>query len=79
MNTQKSTLAREFALVRVVTDRQEDALRVAGAWSGRLIELTEGYFTVELSATPDRISGFLELMAGHGQITVVRSGALSLG
>ncbi|RYG23348.1 hypothetical protein EON82_14320 [bacterium] len=79
MNQPKSTLTRELALVRVITDCQEDALRVVGAWSGRLIELSESYFTVELSATPDRVSGFLERLADHGQVTVVRSGALSLG
>lgn len=79
MKEERPTLARELALVRVITDRQEDALRIVGAWSGRLIELHEGYFTVEVSATPDRISGLLELLANHGQVASVRSGALSLG
>ena len=63
----------------MITDCQEDALRIVGAWSGRLIELNDGYFTVEVSATPDRISGFLEVLSDHGQVTAVRSGALSLG
>jgi len=79
MNEHRPTLARELALVRVITDHQEDALRVVGAWSGRLIELHDGYFTVEVSATPDRISGLLEILSDHGEVTSVRSGALCLG
>jgi acetolactate synthase small subunit len=77
MNQDKPTLSREFALVRVVSDRQDDALRIAGAWSARLIELSEGHFTAELSTTPDRISQFLDAISEHGQVTALRSGALS--
>ena len=79
MTREKPILSRELALVRVMTDRQEEALRVVGAWSGRLMELKDGYFTVEVCATPDRISGLLEVLSDHGHVTAVRSGALSLG
>jgi acetolactate synthase small subunit len=79
MNTDKPTLSREFALVRVVAERQDAALSVAGAWSARLIELSEGHFTAELSTTPERLSQFLAALAEHGQVTAVRSGALSFG
>jgi acetolactate synthase small subunit len=79
MNPDKPTLLREFALVRVVAERQDAALSVAGAWSARLIELSEGHFTAELSTTPERLSQFLAALAEHGQVTAVRSGALSFG
>lgn len=79
MNQEKPTLSRELALVRVVAERQDAALSIAGAWSARLIELSEGHFTAELSATPERISQFLAAIAEHGQVTAIRSGALSFG
>jgi len=79
MNPEKPTLSREFALVRVVAKPQDAALSVAGAWSARLIELCDGHFTAELSTTPERLSQFLAALSEHGQVTAVRSGALSFG
>ncbi|MGV3616520.1 MAG: hypothetical protein ACO1SV_14425 [Fimbriimonas sp.] len=78
MNPDKPTLSREFALVRVVAERQDAALGIAGAWSARLIELTEGHFTAELSTTPERLTQFLAALSEHGQLTVARSGAMLL-
>ena len=78
MNPQQPTLSRELALVRVVAEKQDEALSLVGAWSARLIELREGHFTAEISATPDRLSSFLVALAEFGQVTAVRSGAVTL-
>jgi acetolactate synthase small subunit len=78
MNPQQPTLSRELALVRVVAEKQDDALSLVGAWSARLIELREGHFTAEISATPERLSNFLAALAEFGQVTAVRSGAVTL-
>ncbi len=83
MNPQQPTLSRELALVRVVAEQQdearlENALSLVGAWSARLIELREGHFTAEISATPERLSKFLAALAEFGQVTAVRSGAVTL-
>ncbi|RYG39891.1 hypothetical protein EON79_23550, partial [bacterium] len=70
MNLEKPILSRELALVRVSADeRQDEALSVIGAWSARLIELTDGYFTAEISAAPERLSQFLTTLAEYGQVT----------
>ena len=79
MNPENPILSRELALVRVAAAEPDPALRVVGAWSARLIELGDGGFTAELSTTPERLSRFLAALAEHGQVTAVRSGALSLG
>ena len=73
------TLSRELALVRVAAPDPDRALSVVGAWSARLLELRDGGFTAEISTTPERLSRFLAALAEHGQVTAVRSGALSLG
>lgn len=78
MNPDKPALSRELALVRVIAEQQDAALSVVGAWSARLLELSEAHFTVELSTTPDRLSQFLAALSEHGHVTVARSGALSL-
>lgn len=79
MNPQQPTLSRELALVRVIAEQQDEALSLVGAWSARLIELREGHFTAEISATPERLSNFLTALAEFGQVTAVRSGAVTLG
>ncbi len=79
MNHENPTLSRELALVRVAAEHPDEALSVIGAWSGRLIELRDGHFTAEVSATPERLSQFLTTLSEHGHVTAVRSGALSLG
>jgi acetolactate synthase-1/3 small subunit len=72
---------RELALVRVVAagPRQDEALNVVGAWSGRLLELGPTHFTVELSAEPDRLNYFIAALKPHGAVTSLRSGVLALG
>jgi|GEM_PF-3367072 len=69
---------RELAIVRVVADgsRQDEALNVVGAWSGRLLELSPTHFTAELTGEPEKLSFFIEALSGLGAISSIRSGPL---
>lgn len=73
-------LKRELALIRVVVEgaRQDEALNVVGAWSGRLLELRPTYFTAEFAGEPDRVSRFIKALDSFGQISCQRSGVLAL-
>ncbi len=73
-------LERELALVRVEAAgaRQDEALSIVGAWSGRLLELGPDHFTAEISAAPDRISRFLDALAPLGLAESLRTGTISV-
>ena len=74
-------LHRELALVKVIAEgeRQDEALGVVGAWSGRLLELGTDHFTAEISADPEKVSKFIEALVPYGLAASFRSGSVSLG
>jgi len=71
---------RELALVKVVAAgrRQDEALNVVGAWSGRLLELRATHFTAELSGDPEGVSRFIAELHPLGLVSALRSGAIGL-
>jgi acetolactate synthase I/III small subunit len=71
---------RELAIVKVVAggSRQDEALNVVGAWSGRLLELSSTHFTAELTGEPEKLSFFIEALSDLGSVSSIRSGPLGL-
>jgi acetolactate synthase small subunit len=78
--TSDKELARELALVRVeATGTEQDrALDVVGRWSARLLKLDAENFTVEWVGDPQKLDDFLIEIMRFGEISLSRSGALTV-
>lgn len=74
------SLIRELLLVKFSTDRGSvDALkRLIEEFGASIIDMTNGCFVVELSASSDRIDDFLEATEGFEMIEMCRSGAIAM-
>ncbi len=74
-------IEREIALVKVETrggDREE-VKRMADIFRGRIIDVTDSTYTIELTGNGEKIDAFLEAMGSMPVTEVVRSGALGIG
>ncbi|WP_224241907.1 acetolactate synthase small subunit [Hyalangium gracile] len=78
--TDQGTVARELALIKVRSDEKTrpNVLQVCEVFRARAIDVTPASVMVELTGTPDKIDGLIELLRPHGIIELVRTGAVAM-
>jgi len=71
---------REMALVKVAGEGEPrvEALRLAEAFRGRVVDTTTGSFTFEITGDSDKIDAFIDLMRPIGLVDVSRTGVVSI-
>ncbi len=69
-------IEREMMLtkVRAEGDRREELKRVSDIFRGRIIDITDKTYTIELTGTGDKLDAFLQVLEPALIIEVVRSG-----
>ncbi len=74
--TEGAHIEREMLLVKVkaVNGVREEVKRLADIFRGRVIDVTDASFTIELTGTGDKLDAFVEALQPSGIIEVVRSG-----
>lgn len=78
--TEFTHIEREMMLVKVIArggDREE-LKRLADIFRGRIIDVTNKSYTVELTGTGDKLDAFLTALGNREIIEVVRSGAMGI-
>ena len=78
--TQGPHIARELALIKVVSDgnARSESLRIADAFRARVIDATVTSFVFELTGGTDKIDAFVELMRPLGLAEISRSGVAAI-
>jgi acetolactate synthase-1/3 small subunit len=74
--TEGPHIEREMMLVKVNTgdDRREELKRNSDIFRGRIIDVTDKTYTIELTGAGDKLDAFLETLDPEVIIEVVRSG-----
>lgn len=74
--TEGSHIERELMLVKVmaVGDAREEVKRLVDIFRGRIIDVTESIYTIELTGTGDKLDAFIDALRMTQIIEVVRSG-----
>lgn len=74
------TVEREMALVKVAGegDRRAEALSLAEAFRGRVVDTTTTSFTFEVTGDSEKIDAFVDLMRPIGLVDVSRTGVVSI-
>lgn len=78
--TEFAHIEREMMLVKVIAQGgdREELKRLADIFRGRIIDVTNKSYTVELTGTGDKLDAFLTALGGREIIEVVRSGAMGI-
>lgn len=69
-------IERELMLIKISTrgDGREEIKRLVDIFRGRIIDVTEGTFTVEMTGTGDKLDAFINTLDEKKILEVVRSG-----
>ncbi len=78
--TDGSHIEREMMLVKVRTssEKREHILQIVDIFRGRVIDVNQSIFTIELTGTSDKLDSFLENLSEAKIIEVVRSGVMGI-
>lgn len=80
--TEGRHIERELLLVKVAAGgggQREEVLRLSGIFRGRIIDVTDSTYTLELTGNSAKIDAFLEALSQVEIIEVVRSGVSGIG
>ena len=74
--TEGPHIEREMLMVKVkaLGDSREEVKRLVEIFRGRIIDVTESSYVVELTGTGEKLDAFIQALRGAGIIEVVRSG-----
>ncbi len=79
--TDGSHIERELMLVKVRAsgEYREEMKRMADIFRGRIIDVTEKTYTIELTGTGSKLDAFLEALDSAAILETVRTGASGIG
>jgi len=80
--TEGRHLGRELMLVKVsaaTPEQKDDIKRLVDIFRGRIIDVTESTYTLEMTGSTEKVDAFLESLAHVELVEVVRSGILGIG
>ncbi len=72
-------IERELIMVKInVTESESEVKRLVDIFRGRIIDVSDGTYTVEMTGTGDKIDAFLKEIGSALIVEVVRSGVLGI-
>ena len=80
--TEGRHLGRELMLVKVAAaniDQKDEIKRLVDIFRGRIIDVTESTYTLEMTGSSEKVDAFLEALSQIELVEVVRSGILGIG
>ncbi|MEN9728829.1 MAG: hypothetical protein RL434_3195 [Pseudomonadota bacterium] len=76
-----SAIEREFMLIKIRAsggEQRDEVERLAGIYGGRIVDVTESSYIVELTGETAKLDAFLEIIGARRIMEVVRSGVLGI-
>jgi len=74
--TEGRYIERELMLIKIkaVGEHRDEVLRLVEIFRGRVIDVTETLYTIELTGSGEKLDAFINSVRGAGIVEVVRSG-----
>jgi len=74
--TEGPHIERELLIIKVKANgaMRDEVKRLVDIFRGRIIDVTETTYTIELTGTSDKLDAFVQAVHGAGIVEVVRSG-----
>ncbi|MDX5151054.1 MAG: acetolactate synthase small subunit [Acidiferrobacterales bacterium] len=74
--TEGPHIERELMLIKIkaVGEHRDEVLRLVEIFRGRVIDVTETLYTIELTGSGDKLDAFINSVQSAGIVEVVRSG-----
>ncbi|MBK1735060.1 acetolactate synthase small subunit [Halorhodospira abdelmalekii] len=79
--TEGRHIEREMMLVKVAAgalEQRDEFKRLTDIFRGRILDVTEKIYTIELTGTSDKLDAFVDALGGSNILEVVRSGVIGI-
>lgn len=79
--TEGKHIEREMMLVKVTaasSEQREEFKRLTDIFRGRVLDVTEKIYTIEITGTGDKLDAFIEALGQSSILEVVRSGVIGI-
>jgi len=79
--TEGTHIERELMLVKIsvsTTNQREEIKRLVDIFRGRIIDVGDANYTIEMTGTGDKLDAFINAMEPSMRVEVVRSGVLGI-
>lgn len=78
--TESRHIERELMLTKVRSSggRREELKRLADIFRGRIIDVTDSTYTIEMTGDSDKLDAFIAALGSEGILEVVRSGVTGI-
>ena len=79
--TEGKHIEREMMLVKVAAagaEQREEFKRLTDIFRGRVLDVTEKIYTIEVTGTGDKLDAFIEALGQSSILEVVRSGVIGI-
>ncbi len=78
--TESPHIERELMLIKVeaVADTREEVIRLVDIFRGRIVDVTDTSYTVEITGNGDKLDAFVQALSSISILEVVRSGLLGI-
>jgi acetolactate synthase-1/3 small subunit len=78
--TESPHIERELMLIKVeaVADTREEVVRLVDIFRGRIVDVTDTSYTVEITGNGDKLDAFVQALSSISILEVVRSGLLGI-
>ncbi len=78
---EKMSVYRELVLMKIKVSKPSDSMEImnlANAFRCEVHDVRKSSIIVEITATPDRINAFMDLIKGYGVLEIARTGICAL-
>jgi len=79
--TEGRHIEREMMLIKVtagVAEQREEFKRLTDIFRGRVLDVTEKIYTIEMTGTSDKLDAFIDAIGASNILEVVRSGVIGI-
>jgi len=78
--TESPHIERELMLIKVeaVADTREEVIRLVDIFRGRIIDVTDISYTIEITGNGEKLDAFVQALSSISILEVVRSGLLGI-
>ncbi|MGM0562945.1 MAG: acetolactate synthase small subunit [Pseudomonadota bacterium] len=80
--TEAAHIEREMMLLKVNAsspDRREEVKRLCDIFRGKVLDVSEGSYTIEVTGAAEKLDAFVNAVGEDGVVEVVRSGPMGIG
>ena len=76
----ENTLYRELLLIKINAsgEERERAMSVINVYRGRVVDLTSESMVIEVTGSPQKIAGFIDIMSEFDVVEICRTGATGI-